>query len=100
MSQTARNPAVDTCCSRPQPQSQLHPEYQHAPQPTVQASNNEAVKKKPATTVPVVWSADSVKVSKQFYHTSRNIAENLVKSLTLTAVDRISVPLKDKKKAQ
>ncbi|XP_039680974.1 uncharacterized protein LOC120574687 isoform X3 [Perca fluviatilis] len=72
VSQTARNPAVDTCCSRPQPQSQLHPEYQHAPQPTVQASNNEAVKKKPATTVPVVWSADSVKAAVS--QTARNPA--------------------------
>ncbi|XP_034749516.1 flocculation protein FLO11-like isoform X7 [Etheostoma cragini] len=61
VSQTARNPAVDTSCSRPQPQSQLNSESQHAPQPTVQTSDDEAAGKKPATTVPVVWSADSVK---------------------------------------
>ncbi|XP_032392778.1 proteoglycan 4, partial [Etheostoma spectabile] len=72
VSQTAINPAVDTSCRRPHPQSQLHLESQHAPQPTVQTSNNEAVKKKPATTVPVVWSADSVKAAVS--QTARNPA--------------------------
>lgn len=58
-----------------QPQSQLDPRSQHVPQPTAQASNEGAARRKTVTMAPVVWSAHSVQVSKHFHNTCRNLAE-------------------------
>ncbi|XP_074492129.1 uncharacterized protein LOC141768092 isoform X1 [Sebastes fasciatus] len=60
VSQTAGHSAVETSSSRPQPQSQLLLQFQHAPQLPVQASTEGAVRRKPVTVAPVVWSAHSV----------------------------------------
>ncbi|XP_037627171.1 uncharacterized protein LOC119489071 isoform X5 [Sebastes umbrosus] len=60
VSQTAGHSAVETSSSRPQPQSQFLLQSQHAPQLPVQASTEGAVRRKPVTVAPVVWSAHSV----------------------------------------
>ncbi|XP_037627169.1 uncharacterized protein LOC119489071 isoform X3 [Sebastes umbrosus] len=60
VSQTAGHSAIETSSSRPQPQSQLLLQSQHAPQLPVQASTEGAVRRKPVTVAPVVWSAHSV----------------------------------------